>query len=422
MIRKAQSLGLLLGMLLVWQALPLLASTVSVGTCQPGLPHFATIQAAINASAQGGTVVVCPGTYPEQISIFHPLTLRGVDVNGSNMAVITMPPGGIGNQVYVQATGVNISDLVIDGSNNGATGCGQGPTGILYVDGSGVINHVALRNQAPSGPGLLGCFDGIGVAVESFTFAANVTIENSTIHSFQFEGIDAFARGTNVTIKGNSIGGIAAGPGGNGIRLDFGGTGTVTGNSVVNVIEPVTYPNFNGAGFGILVQCSQGVTITGNTVADTQAGIVADSTFCATSGNNSGNGDSNTISGNKVFQTHLFDAIYVCGNFNLVQSNLIDSASQGGINIDSSCTTPGVSGFFNDVHSNTVNEACTTVLQDPSVLGSNTVGSNIAFNVVHDSLSGTIPLAGGTCSGAPASGIPQEARNSQRFRPPVLLH
>lgn len=100
------------------------ASSVSVGNCLPALPHFSTIQAAINASAQGGTVLVCPGVYQEQISIFHPLTLKGVDVGGSNMAVITMPAGGVGTQVYVQATGVYISDLVIDGSNNGASFCG----------------------------------------------------------------------------------------------------------------------------------------------------------------------------------------------------------------------------------------------------------------------------------------------------------
>jgi pectin methylesterase-like acyl-CoA thioesterase len=89
---------ILMAVVLVFShALPLAASSVVVGTCEPALPHFSTIQAAINASALGGTVLVCPGTYPEQISIYHPLTLRGVDNNGSDLALITMPPGGTGN-------------------------------------------------------------------------------------------------------------------------------------------------------------------------------------------------------------------------------------------------------------------------------------------------------------------------------------
>lgn len=149
MLHKTQMLILLAVVLVLSHALPLSASSVAVGTCEPALPHFTTIQAAINASALGGTVLVCPGTYPEQISIYHPLTLKGVDNNGSNLALITMPAGGTGDQVYVQATNVNISDLTIDGSNNGATVCGQGPNGIVYWLSSGTINHVAVRNEFP---------------------------------------------------------------------------------------------------------------------------------------------------------------------------------------------------------------------------------------------------------------------------------
>jgi hypothetical protein len=420
-MRKAQTLLLLMGALVLLWGQNAQASTVSVGTCLPALPHFLTIQAAINASAQGGTILVCPGVYPEQLSIFHPLTIKGVDVGGSNMALITMPPGGVGVQVYVQATGVNLSDLTIDGSNNGALSCGQGPTGIYYADSSGTINHVAVRNQVPSGPGLQGCFDGIGIAVASFSFAASVTIENSTLHSWQIEGIDAANRGTNVTIKNNFIGGNASGPGGNGIRIDFGATATITGNTVANVNEPVSYPNFNGAGFGILVQCSQGVTISGNNVADTQAGIVVDSVFCSGA---TGNADGNTVTANQVSQTHLFDAITVCGNFNLVKKNIIASASEAGININGACQAPGVSGFFNNVNANTVNEACTVTLQDPAVLGSNTVGSNTSNSVSFDQLTGTIPLGAGTCSNAPSGPVhaPGGGGNLQRFQPVQISH
>jgi nitrous oxidase accessory protein NosD len=38
---------------------------------------FKTIQSAVNAAPAGGTVVVCPGTYHEQVVISKPLTLKG---------------------------------------------------------------------------------------------------------------------------------------------------------------------------------------------------------------------------------------------------------------------------------------------------------------------------------------------------------
>jgi len=400
MLHKTRMMFLLAGVLVLSHALPLAASSVVVGTCEPALPHFSTIQAAINASALGGTVLVCPGTYPEQISIYHPLTLKGVDNNGSNLALITMPPGGTGDQVYVQATNVNISDLTIDGSNNGATVCGQGPNGIVYWLSSGTINHVAVRNEFPTGGTITDCLSGDGIFVGTDnTGAANVTIENSSIHSFQANGIEVNGRGASATIRLNTIGGNVPGLSGNGIALWFGGTGTVTSNSIINIIEPISYPNLGGAGYGIIVQCSQGVTASANTIGDTQAGIVVSSTACTSE---TGNGDANTFLHNTISQTHIFDAVYVCGNYNLVQTNTINSTSEAAIRLDSQCN-PGVSGTNNTFSGNTVNEACTTSLVDPAIAGLNTIGSNTSYNISFDQLAGTV-LPAGYCSsfGSPA--------------------
>src|SRR4029077_12937099 len=63
-----------------FSAATLFANSVAVGpsTCQSSLIHFSTIQAAVNAVPFGSTVLVCPGTYPEQVVIAQPLTLKGV--------------------------------------------------------------------------------------------------------------------------------------------------------------------------------------------------------------------------------------------------------------------------------------------------------------------------------------------------------
>ena len=50
----------------------------AVGTCRPRLRSFTTIQAAVSGVPAGSTVLVCPGTYPEQVTITQPLSLQGI--------------------------------------------------------------------------------------------------------------------------------------------------------------------------------------------------------------------------------------------------------------------------------------------------------------------------------------------------------
>src|SRR6516164_5191828 len=72
-------------------------TSVAVGpsTCQPSLVHFSTIQAAVSAVPLNTTILVCPGTYPEQVVISQPMTLKGVVQGTSGAAVITVPAGGL---------------------------------------------------------------------------------------------------------------------------------------------------------------------------------------------------------------------------------------------------------------------------------------------------------------------------------------
>ena len=111
------------------------ASTVVVGTCKTGI-QFATIQAAVNAAPIGATIDVCPGTYPEQITITKKLTVVGIASGQNDAAVVVAPAGGVvvnatdifgfptAAQIFVQgATSVTISHLTVDGSANGLSGC-----------------------------------------------------------------------------------------------------------------------------------------------------------------------------------------------------------------------------------------------------------------------------------------------------------
>jgi nitrous oxidase accessory protein NosD len=64
---------------------------------------FKTIQSAVNAAPAGGTVVVCPGTYHEQVVIPKPLTLTGrqatIDETGV-MPKFHVPVRGVTQTIY----------------------------------------------------------------------------------------------------------------------------------------------------------------------------------------------------------------------------------------------------------------------------------------------------------------------------------
>src|SRR5215472_8637311 len=82
-----------------------------VGSCMAGVTGYPTIQQAVNSVPSGGTVLVCPGTYTEQMTITVPLRLAGVTAAGSADAVITAPASLVANAVQVN-TGYSFPALV----------------------------------------------------------------------------------------------------------------------------------------------------------------------------------------------------------------------------------------------------------------------------------------------------------------------
>jgi hypothetical protein len=217
--------------------------------------------------------------------------------------------------------------------------------GINYQNANGLINHVVARNQELF-PDLFGCQDGLAIFVESgygSGGSAAVTIENSSIHDYDKNGITVDGSGTVATITGNYVVGIGATPliAQNGIQVSDGANGKVTNNTVTDDV----YVNPEGGPYasstGILLYDSGGTSasklvVSGNTVSNTQGAIVA-------FGDSFGNADYNTISLNKVTTSpaagpFLLDGIDLCSNNNVATSNTVFNSSGSGIHIDSQCT------------------------------------------------------------------------------------
>ncbi|MGA9643886.1 MAG: right-handed parallel beta-helix repeat-containing protein [Terriglobales bacterium] len=410
-IRPFLFVGLVLAVCFAGQAAQ--ASAVYVGTCHSGGVQYSTIQSAVNAVPPGSTVYVCPGNYPEQVTINKNLSLKGFASGSSGASIITSPSGGlvqnatglggspIEAQIYVQAGAtVTILGMTTDAANSqlDSLGCTADPVGIYYQRASGTIKYDSVLNDILS-PDLTGCQGGLGILVESDQPGNSVSITNNNVENYQKNGITVTGletgSGPSATISSNTV--IGQGPwngaGQNSIQLSFDATGTISSNTVgSDVWAPDQYGDTGDAAAGILVYASQNVAISKNNVSDTQYGIA----IVSDTSSQFGSGNGAQISSNTISTTHLYDGIDLCSNHNSATSNIINGSDESAIHLDDTC---GSTGNNNTVQSNTINSACAGVL-----LGTGTTGnspSNTYYNTVNQT------LAGDTCQ-------PPPARNSQK--------
>jgi parallel beta-helix repeat protein len=262
------------------------AKTVAVGpaTCQPSFQHYPTIQAAVTALAStpaNNTVLVCPGTYPEQITITQPTTtIKGV-VNGNDgLVLITVPPTGL--VANVVSPGVGLIAAQVGASNTFGTQLIN-----LTIDGTGISCAGAARTAGIA-------FANIG-DITYDTFAG--TIQNVVVRNqYGCETSDGIvADNSFITVTGNVVHDIAA----NGIN-QIGGNSNINNNTlqICNVS-------------GIVLSGVTGATVTANILSNNQYGIRLDSPNNVTVANNTigpwmgtaiyvVNGLNTGITGNKI--------------------------------------------------------------------------------------------------------------------------
>ncbi len=291
----------------------------------------------------------------------------------------------IAAQLLVQNTAgpVSISGLTVDGTGNLVATCGLDLQGILFQNASGTVNHVAVRNQTPQ-PGYGGCQIGESIYVQTATGQTSaVTVEHSSVHNYNKNGITGNDTGTTLTVTGNYVQGAGVVPSGgaaqNGIQLGFGATGTITANTVIDNIYGD--PTIAASADILLYDTAEnsGITVSSNTVGNSQLPIAL-----YTLGDDGANlGDGVTVTSNKVFGTSTYDAIDVCTNGNTVRSNTILNSAESGVHLDASCGAyfGGATGNNNIATGNTIVEsACAGILADTGTTG-NTTSPNTYFTV-----------------------------------------
>jgi hypothetical protein len=343
------------------------AKTVVVGdaSCQAGLTHYATIQSAVNASVAGGTVLVCPGTYPEQVTINQPIILKGV-VNGTaGAAIITVPPTGLVPTVTTPTYGIEAVQLLIQNFTSG-----QAQVSNIAIDGTGsacptsvpggatrtvgvklfnvgsrlspgaLVQGVSVRDQVD------GCGLGEGIDIEN----SYATIDSTEIHDIDRNGIVQI--GGSSTINNNTI-------------SNAGAFGTTWGISLSNVRGgTVTFNQVSAQRGAQLDAGSNGVYFVSNTIGPfTTTGLFVS------------NSSGNHIWLNKISAS--FTALWLqhssgndaTANFIRLQTyGIVDENSAGGNSITSNTLNEGavclwVNGTNTDVLSPNTFQNCTVTTQ-----------------------------------------------------------
>jgi hypothetical protein len=328
---------------------------------------FTSIQDAVNAASPGDEIRICAGTYVEQVKI-----TKSLDIDADDGAIL-MPSAMTANTnslfdsspiaaalVVLDATGVSITNLTVDGANNGITECSPDLIGITYQNASGTISRVAVRNFQLGADN--GCQSGTGIFVESGGGgASNVEISHSTVHDFQKNGITADEAGSVAIIKHNVVTGI--GPTNaiaqNGVQIGFGAAGSIIDNVVTNTVyaQCTSVATCNAVATNILVFDSDGVEVSRNTAGIGQINV-------GITGNNA------TVNGNQTFDAIAFDGINIQGNGSTVTQNHVFNGAQAGVSL---------AGNTNTITDNTITEAAVGILQNTGSTG-NIITANHFFD------------------------------------------
>jgi parallel beta-helix repeat protein len=310
-IRPAGTSAALL-LVFAWGALAMgtqaAAATCPIDVASNGYTLAAAQKALAAVTSSCRTIVFTPGTY--QFNATFKITASSVTVTAEPGAVIKPAAGGKFSEglVKVNASGVTLADLTLDGS-------GAATDGIRTGASSTVITRTSVKNVGQRGIYILGSASDAtvsGCTVNGFgdrgilTSAGRTTVDSCTVSGGQGHGMWAFSGAdrtsfTNNNVSGNANMGMEFSKATNftasgnvihdnhtlGIHMLRSKTGTVSGNTVYqnksNGIDShgstyITIENnksyLNGGprlpdtveGQGIEVYCSQNIKVLSNTV------------------------------------------------------------------------------------------------------------------------------------------------------------
>jgi len=197
--------------------------------------QYPTIQSAVTAAPPGAHIMVCPGTYVEQVTI--PAGKDGLTLQSKKPlaaiiqapAVMT-PPKAI---VRIQSHDVKIQQFTIQGP--GGFPCDSLEYGVRVDSGGSATiehNHITHIRDNPYS----GCQNGVAVQVGRAAEAqtGSATIRNNQIDDYQKNGVTISNADSSGDVENNVIQGAGPTPlnAQNGVQISDGATARVKNNTI----------------------------------------------------------------------------------------------------------------------------------------------------------------------------------------------
>jgi len=309
---------------------------------------FRTIGAAIAAAEAGDEVLVCAGSYPEQVVLGKKLVLRGQQ--GAVIRPTTLPdvrPNATGSRMVAAAIVVDGGSAIIDGvtvdlSGNTVGGCSPLLAGIYFKNTSGIVTGSTITGLQVHGHPE--CDSGVGIDVETGPIGerfgrpilgrARVVLAENAISNFQKDGILASGPQSVVRVVDGEIAGLGSTAGAvqNGLDFNGGAKGKISGVHVHDVTSEVS----GKTAAGVLLYEAGRVSVRTSLIEGAQTGIFifGHGRVLASELRNLGTdgivllGDANLVTGTIVDGTSI-SGIFVNGFSNTVRSGLIANTAVG---------------------------------------------------------------------------------------------
>ena len=281
--------------------------------------QYVSIQAAINASGPNDTVIVCPGTYPEQVRIDgHVHDGLKLESLKPLQATIQWPPSESPPLALVDfhnADHVTLRGFVVSGPFTFPACSPERHEGILVenaFDEHIHHNHVTLIRN--SDPALFGCQEGDAVAIGHRisvpgnlcfgTVPGSARLDHNLIDEYQKNGVQVFNAGTTARVDHNVITGstaVQANIASNGVVVLCHAAATVDHNSISNHHFTGTFTVASSG--GVILDMAPPATsdVDHNQIFDNDYGVETDTQENA------------EISHNDVYQ-HTQDGLILCGD------------------------------------------------------------------------------------------------------------
>jgi Right handed beta helix region len=206
------------------------AATVSGGGTSCAAPGYNTIQAAVNAASPGQQIVVCAGTYTEQIQITKSVEISGIGTvtvqlpdspaNATTSCDAQLAAANPGNPPEKDQDAISICGNVTV-SLTGITVDAAWPAGTCYdalygivAEGGATLRFTRSQIVAAGAVPLNGCQGGVGLQVGDSLAnpqqTGHLVLSDSSVSGYQKGGIVVDGTGSTATIANAVVTGIGA--------------------------------------------------------------------------------------------------------------------------------------------------------------------------------------------------------------------